>query len=67
VETWAETAEACPKCGAGRVLYREMQLRGADEGATVFFRCRGCKNRYVVLGGEWVREGLTRCRWKLDN
>jgi DNA-directed RNA polymerase I subunit RPA12 len=58
VETWAETAEACPKCGAGRALFREMQLRGADEGSTVFFRCRACAHRYVDAMLCCVSEGI---------
>jgi DNA-directed RNA polymerase I subunit RPA12 len=47
VETWATTSEACPVCNSSATLFRELQLRGADEGSTVFFRCSNCAHKYV--------------------
>jgi DNA-directed RNA polymerase I subunit RPA12 len=44
IETWAKTAEHCPACDSSETNLREMQLRGADEGSTVFFRCSSCSH-----------------------
>ncbi|CAK7566537.1 MAG: DNA-directed RNA polymerase I core subunit rpa12 [Sporothrix epigloea] len=35
----ATTNETCPKCGRTEVRFTTAQIRGADEGSTVFFRC----------------------------
>jgi DNA-directed RNA polymerase I subunit RPA12 len=44
LETWATTSETCPACDSSETNFREMQLRGADEGSTVFFRCSSCSH-----------------------
>ncbi|KAL2895846.1 DNA-directed RNA polymerase III subunit RPC10 [Bienertia sinuspersici] len=33
------TDESCPRCGHGKALYVEKQIRSADEPATIFYRC----------------------------
>lgn len=38
----------CKKCGSNRVLQTERQLRSGDEAATQFFKCAGCKHKWVV-------------------
>ncbi len=38
----------CKKCGSNRILQTERQLRSGDEAATQFFKCAGCKNRWIV-------------------
>ncbi|KAF1913063.1 DNA-directed RNA polymerase I subunit A12 [Ampelomyces quisqualis] len=45
VETWVMTSETCPACDNTATLFREMQLRGADEGSTLFFRCTSCTHK----------------------
>jgi DNA-directed RNA polymerase I subunit RPA12 len=67
IETWAKTSETCPSCKKSDTLFREMQLRGADEGSTVFFRCSHCSHMYFYSAFTFDAESLTRFRWKLDN
>lgn len=38
----AEVDEDCPKCAHPRASFYTMQLRSADEGATVFYECLSC-------------------------
>lgn len=38
----AEVDEDCPKCNHSRASFYTMQLRSADEGATVFYECLSC-------------------------
>jgi DNA-directed RNA polymerase I subunit RPA12 len=38
----AEVDEECPKCSHPRASFYTMQLRSADEGATVFYECLSC-------------------------
>ncbi|KAH9876100.1 hypothetical protein J1614_003979 [Plenodomus biglobosus] len=45
VETWAQTSQACPSCDNPVMLFTNLQLRGADEGTTIFFRCPKCNHR----------------------
>ncbi|KAH8726289.1 hypothetical protein GQ44DRAFT_651309 [Phaeosphaeriaceae sp. PMI808] len=45
VETWARTPQACPSCNNPFMLFTTLQLRGADEGTTVFYRCPECRHR----------------------
>ena len=36
----------CPECGAKEMFYTTKQLRSADEGTTVFYRCGDCGYKY---------------------
>lgn len=45
----AEIEEPCDKCGTRLVRYYTQQLRGADEGSTVFYTCPNCGNKCVCL------------------
>ncbi len=33
----------CPKCGHNRATYWQSQIRSADEGMTLFYRCINCR------------------------
>ncbi|KAF4123201.1 hypothetical protein GMORB2_6751 [Geosmithia morbida] len=44
-DTWSYTDMQCPKCHAAQVQYTNLQLRGADEGSTLFYFCPGCGER----------------------
>ncbi|KAF1850515.1 uncharacterized protein K460DRAFT_301643 [Cucurbitaria berberidis CBS 394.84] len=44
VQTWGETPQACPSCSNPVMLFTNLQLRGADEGTTVFYRCPKCNH-----------------------
>ncbi|OAA59590.1 Zinc finger, TFIIS-type [Niveomyces insectorum RCEF 264] len=35
----------CPKCNAPDMKFAELQLRSADEGATIFYSCSVCDHR----------------------
>ncbi|KAF2788721.1 DNA-directed RNA polymeras-like protein I subunit [Melanomma pulvis-pyrius CBS 109.77] len=39
MQTSATIAHPCEKCGRDEVRYYTQQLRGADEGSTVFYEC----------------------------
>lgn len=39
-------SQACPDCDSPEMFFREMQLRGADEGSTIFYRCPKCNHKY---------------------
>ncbi|KAF2237069.1 hypothetical protein EV356DRAFT_442599 [Viridothelium virens] len=47
IQTWATTQTTCPNCDNPETLFKEQQLRSADEGTTVFYYCEKCKHRYV--------------------
>lgn len=32
----------CPECPSNEVTWTEAQLRSADEGSTIFYRCTKC-------------------------
>jgi DNA-directed RNA polymerase I subunit RPA12 len=49
VQTEATITQTCPECGRTEMKFYTMQLRSADEGATVFYRCE-CGYRYVMIG-----------------
>ncbi|KAM0753892.1 putative RPA12-13.7 kd subunit of DNA-directed RNA polymerase I [Meredithblackwellia eburnea MCA 4105] len=40
----AQVDELCGKCGYTQMSVKTMQLRSADEGATVFYSCEKCGN-----------------------
>ncbi|CCH60869.1 hypothetical protein TBLA_0D03700 [Henningerozyma blattae CBS 6284] len=42
----ATIKEKCPKCGNEEMQYHTLQLRSADEGATVFYTCTGCGYKF---------------------
>ncbi len=53
-EVWenvATTAATCKKCEFDRAYFKEIQIRSADEPATIFFKCAN-----LDCGFEW-REG----------
>lgn len=46
--TEAITQYTCARCGRKEMYYKAVQLRSADEGTTVFYRCE-CGYKYVCL------------------
>ncbi|AQZ12708.1 RPA12 (YJR063W) [Zygosaccharomyces parabailii] len=42
----ATIKEKCPKCGNDEMHYYTLQLRSADEGATVFYTCTNCGYKF---------------------
>lgn len=53
-EAWenvATTEATCKKCENDRAYFKEIQIRSADEPATLFFKCAN-----IACGFEW-REG----------
>ncbi|ODV68944.1 hypothetical protein HYPBUDRAFT_104302 [Hyphopichia burtonii NRRL Y-1933] len=42
----ATIQEKCPKCDNEEMQYHTLQLRSADEGATVFYTCTSCGYRF---------------------
>jgi DNA-directed RNA polymerase I subunit RPA12 len=57
LQTEATIEMSCDKCGRETVRYYTQQLRGADEGSTVFYTCE-CGNKYAFDPAILVR-GLT--------
>ncbi|ODQ64271.1 hypothetical protein NADFUDRAFT_83810 [Nadsonia fulvescens var. elongata DSM 6958] len=45
-EDGATIKEKCPQCGHDEMQYHTLQLRSADEGATVFYTCTSCGYRF---------------------
>ncbi|KIY48644.1 DNA-directed RNA polymerase I kDa polypeptide [Fistulina hepatica ATCC 64428] len=41
-------AEKCPQCGHMQAFSKEMQLRSADEGSTIFYTCASCKHGWRI-------------------
>jgi hypothetical protein len=37
--------QECSECGAKEMWYSTKQLRGADEGSTIFFECPLCRHK----------------------
>lgn len=46
IQTTSVIDHPCEKCGREQVRYYTQQLRGADEGTTVFYEC-DCGHKYV--------------------
>jgi DNA-directed RNA polymerase I subunit RPA12 len=42
LENTRRIAKECPDCHAKEMTWTEAQLRGADEGSTIFYRCLDC-------------------------
>jgi DNA-directed RNA polymerase I subunit RPA12 len=45
-QTWPLTTHPCPSCDSQEMYFREIQLRSADEGSTILYRCPKCNYRY---------------------
>ncbi|KAF9466861.1 DNA-directed RNA polymerase I kDa polypeptide, partial [Collybia nuda] len=41
-------SEKCPSCGNLQAYSKELQLRSADEGSTVFYSCTACKHGWRI-------------------
>ena len=39
------TDKTCPKCDKQELTFTQAQLRGADEGTTIFYYCLSCSHR----------------------
>lgn len=46
LQTEATIQQACPECGNPEMKFYTLQLRSADEGATVFYRCDKCGHKF---------------------
>ncbi|KAH8596058.1 hypothetical protein B0O99DRAFT_651741 [Bisporella sp. PMI_857] len=46
LQTDATIAVSCPKCDVKEVRWAQAQLRGADEGSTIFYTCPGCNYKW---------------------
>ncbi|KAG5358929.1 DNA-directed RNA polymerase I subunit RPA12 [Yarrowia sp. C11] len=46
VDEGAIIKEKCPECGHDEMTYHTLQLRSADEGATVFYTCTKCHYKF---------------------
>lgn len=46
VEEGAIIEEECPECGNQEMTFYTLQLRSADEGATVFYTCTRCGYKF---------------------
>jgi DNA-directed RNA polymerase subunit M/transcription elongation factor TFIIS len=49
LENTRRIAKECPKCHAQEMTWSEAQLRSADEGSTIFYRCPDCGHRWTDL------------------
>lgn len=69
VQADATIRETCPDCGREEMRYYTLQLRGADEGSTVFFTCE-CGHKYVICSREmhYSRgcDDVLICLWNID-
>ena len=45
-----EVNQTCPECGSRKMTFTQAQLRGADEGSTVFYTCseKTCGHTFTV-------------------
>ena len=61
VEAWPTTREPCPVCDNPELMFKAVQLRSADEGTTIFYRCGKCGHRYVAKSPNLRFTGLASC------
>ena len=40
------TNQECPECRHPKMMFSEAQLRGADEGSTIFYTCPNCHHKF---------------------
>jgi len=40
------TIQECPECHNSEMMFSEAQLRGADEGSTIFYTCPKCNHKF---------------------
>ena len=45
-EIFENSLHTCFKCGSNNVFSAAKQVRSADEGTTVFNKCRDCHNKW---------------------
>ena len=45
-ETFEGSLHTCFKCGSNKIFSIAKQVRSADEGTTVFNKCRDCHNKW---------------------
>ncbi|KAF1809585.1 DNA-directed RNA polymerase I polypeptide [Eremomyces bilateralis CBS 781.70] len=48
-QTWPSTSQSCPSCNNPTMWFKDVQLRSADEGTTIFYHCPRCNHRYERL------------------
>ncbi|KAF8471989.1 hypothetical protein BDZ91DRAFT_775422 [Kalaharituber pfeilii] len=46
LQTEATIKQTCPQCSNPEMKFYTLQLRSADEGATVFYRCDKCGHKF---------------------
>lgn len=46
LEDGAIIKETCPQCGNDEMSFHTLQMRSADEGATVFYTCTNCSYKF---------------------
>jgi DNA-directed RNA polymerase I subunit RPA12 len=46
IEVGTKVQQDCPNCSNDEMVYTGKQLRGADEGTTIFYHCTKCQYRY---------------------
>ncbi|KAK9820401.1 hypothetical protein WJX72_009980 [[Myrmecia] bisecta] len=42
----AKTDATCPQCSGTQAFFMEIQIRSADEPATLFFKCVQCRHQW---------------------
>jgi DNA-directed RNA polymerase I subunit RPA12 len=66
VQTTSVIKESCEECGREEVRYYTQQLRGADEGTTVFYEC-DCGHKYVCKMRRVRFMLMISYRWNTNN
>ncbi|KAF2746582.1 hypothetical protein M011DRAFT_445523 [Sporormia fimetaria CBS 119925] len=47
MQTWALVSHTCPQCQHPEMRFRDLQMRSADEGTTIFYHCPSCGHRFT--------------------